>query len=306
MLNRIDEYITPKKIYDSHSHFFSYQGLEKRAKRMGYDSLEKMVKDMGSRTNQSVEIPDKNIEVFLAKWVAELNKNNVDKVMMMPDWNDLRFVKVATKNYPDRFIPFLMINPKEEGALDLVKEGYSKYGIKGFKLYPPLNYYHAYEEFLTPVYEFANDHNFLITYHMGISIGSMADMRYMNPADVSPIARDYTKTNFLFAHFATGYLQELLFLMYHVNNVFAETSSSNRWMDYMPYDINLRQVFERVVKASDIDHIIFGTDSTSFPRGWRSSIYQTQLAVCNDIGFNQSEIDQIFYKNLENLISNVK
>ncbi len=30
---------------------------------------------------------------------------------------------------------------------------------------------------------------------MGISIGSQADMRFMNPADVSPIARDYTKTN---------------------------------------------------------------------------------------------------------------
>lgn len=304
-MTRIDQYIIPKKIFDAHNHFFSYQGLEKRAKRLGYDSLEKMVGDMGSRTNQKVEIPDKNIESFLARWVTELNKNDVDKVMMLPDWNDLRFVEVAMKNNPDRFIPFLMINPKEDGALELVKEGYSKFGIKGFKLYPPLNYYHAYEEFVHPFYEFANDHNMLITYHMGISVGSMADLRYMNPTDVSPIARDYTKTKFLFAHFATGYLQELLFLMYHVKNVYAETSSSNRWMDYLPYDINLRQVFERVVKASGTDHIVFGTDSTSFPRGWRASIYKTQLAVCNDIGFKQSEIDQIFYRNLEKLVSNV-
>jgi predicted TIM-barrel fold metal-dependent hydrolase len=144
----------------------------------------------------------------------------------------------------------------------------------------------------------------IITYHMGISVGSRADLRYMNPADVSPIARDYNKTNFLFAHFATGYLQELLFFMYHVDNVYAETSSSNRWMDFMAFDLNLHQVFEKVAKASGTDHIIFGTDSTSFPRGWRKPIYDTQLAVCNQIGYDQKQINQIFYQNLERLVSN--
>ncbi len=304
-MKRIDQWIVPSKIYDAHHHFFSYEGLEKRAIRMGYNNLEKMVKDMGERTKQIVELPDPDITKFLEKWVKELDNKNVDKSMIFPDWNDLKFVEMAMKHHPDRFIPFLMINPKEDGAFELLEEGYSKYGIKGFKLYPPLNYYHAYEEFLSPFYEFANDHKMLITYHMGISIGSMADIRYMNPADVSPIARDYSKTNFLFAHFATGYLQELLFLMYHVDNVYAETSSSNRWMDFMAFDINLQQVFERVIKASGTDHIIFGTDSTSFPRGWRKPIYDTQLAVCNAIGLNQEQVDQIFYKNLENLVSNV-
>lgn len=305
-MKRIDEWIVPEKIYDAHHHFFSYQGLERRAKRMGYDSLEVMAKEMGERTKQPVELPNPDINLFLDDWVKELDDKGVDKSMMLPDWNDLKLVEVAMKRYPDRFIPFLMINPNEEGSLKAIEEGYSKFGVKGFKLYPPLHYYHAYDEKLTPFYEFANDHKMMVTYHMGISIGSQADIRFMNPADVSPIARDYTKTNFLFAHFATGYLQELLFLMYHVDNVYAETSSSNRWMDFMAYDINLQQVFERVVKASGTDHIIFGTDSTSFPRGWRKPIFDTQLAVCNAIGFNQGQIDQIFYKNLEQLVSNVQ
>ena len=286
-MKRIDEWIVPEKIYDAHHHFFSYQGLERRAKRMGYDNLEKMAEDMAERTKQKMELPDRDINLFLEKWVREMNDKNVAKSMIFPDWNDLKFVEIAMDRHPDRFIPFLMINPKEEGAFHVLEEGYSRFAAKGFKLYPPLHYYHAYDDLLQPYYEFANDHRMMITYHMGISVGSMADIRFMNPADVSPVARDYSKTNFLFAHFATGYLQELLFLMYHVDNVYAETSSSNRWMDFMAYDINLQQVFERVIKASDTNHIVFGTDTTSFPRGWRKPIYDTQLAVCNAIGLNQ-------------------
>ncbi|MHA2278902.1 MAG: amidohydrolase family protein, partial [Candidatus Kariarchaeaceae archaeon] len=167
-MKRIDQWIVPDKIYDAHHHLFSYQGLEKRAKRMGYESLEKMVEEMSSRTNQKFDLPDPNISLFLKKWVNELDQKNVDKSLILADWNDLNVVEIAMEQYSDRFIPFLMLNPKEEGAFKLLEDGYSKFGIKGFKLYPPLHYYHAYEEFLNPFYEFANDHNMLITYHMGV------------------------------------------------------------------------------------------------------------------------------------------
>ncbi|MHA2092979.1 MAG: amidohydrolase family protein [Candidatus Kariarchaeaceae archaeon] len=164
------------------------------------------------------------------------------------------------------------------------------------------NYFHAYEDRILPFYEIANDNDLLITFHFGISVGNTADMRYMNPSDLSPIARDFPKINFLMAHFATGYIQELLFLMYHVDNVYAETSSSNAWMKYIPYDINLAKVFQKVIDAKGVDHIIFGTDSTFFPRGWRKPIFDMQLAVCNSLELNQDEIDQIFFKNIERLV----
>lgn len=303
---RVDQWIRPTKIYDAHLHMFTYDDLSKRASRMGFKSLEELYANMKMRTGRTSELPPKTIEEFVKKWIGEMDKYGVTKGMTLPGWNNLDIVEYVTKEYSDRFIPFMMINPKEEQAFNLLQEAYSKYGIKGFKLYPPIHYYRAYEDFMQPFYEFANDHKMLITYHMGISIGQTADLRFMNPSDISPVARNYNKINILFAHFATGYLRELLFLMYHVKNVFAETSSSNRWMDFMPFDITLQQVYKKVIKAAGVDHLIFGTDSTDFPRGWRNPIYQWQLAVCNEIGLNQDEINGIFFNNLERLTNSVE
>jgi predicted TIM-barrel fold metal-dependent hydrolase len=186
--------------------------------------------------------------------------------------------------------------------MEILENAISQVDIKGIKLYPPLHYYHAYEDRIIPYYEVAQDNDLLVTFHFGISVGNTADIRFMNPADLSPIARDFNKIKFLMAHFATGYLRELLFLMYHVENIYAETSSSNAWMKYVPYDITLAQVFRKVIDARGVDHLVFGTDSSFLPRGWRKSIYDLQLAVCNTLELNQEEIDKIFYKNLKKLL----
>ena len=46
--------------------------------------------------------------------------------MTMPDWNDLKFLEVAMEQHPDRFIPFLMINAKNDPILG---EGAYPYGL---------------------------------------------------------------------------------------------------------------------------------------------------------------------------------
>ncbi len=301
----IDDWITPKRLYDAHLHIFNYKGMEKRANRMGFTSLDQLVDYMSDRVGQSFVLPPKNDLELLKMWIDELNKNNVDKALILPDWNDDSIVTLAAEHYPDRFIRFLMINPTLENSLAFVENVHSKVGIHGIKLYPPSHYYHAYDERLTPLYEFCEDNGLLVTYHMGVSIGKYADLRFMNPTDVSPVARNFPKLDILFAHFATGYFRELLFLMYHVDNVYAESSSSNKWIHYLPYKIELKDVFEKIISLKGAQKIIFGTDSTMFPRGWRSAIFKTQLAVCNDLNLNQQQIDQIFYKNLENLLPKV-
>ena len=304
MIN-VDNWHTPKKIYDAHLHVFNYRGMVTRANRLGFETPEEIVSYMSQRVGSNFVIPPKDDNALLLLWVDELQKNNVDKAIILPDWNSTDIIEIASKEYPDLFFRFMMINPQEEHALDTLKTAYSKYGVHGIKLYPPLHYYHAYDEMVLPFYEFCDDHKLPITFHMGISVGSKADMRFMNPSDVSPIARDFPKLNFLFAHFATGYLRELLFLMYHCNNVYAESSSSNKWIHYLPEKLELKDVFEKIINAKGAEKIVFGTDSTLFPRGWRNGIYERQLAVCNELGLTQEQIDGIFYKNLEKLIPKI-
>ncbi len=302
-MSRIDQWIEPKKIYDAHCHFFDINTYTRFAKQRGFNSVEDFAKNYNFK-NMKFEIPPKDPKKLAERWISELDSKKCDKAVLFPEVNKIDSVGIAVDEYPDRFIPYLMFNPLEENAMGILETAISKVGIKGIKLYPPLHYYHAYDERIIPVYELIQDNNMLVTFHFGISVGNTADMRYMDPRDLSPIARDYPKVNFLLAHFGTGYLQSLLFLLYHVDNVYAESSSSNAWMKYLPYNINLTQVFQKVIDARGVDQIIFGTDSTFLPRGWRKPIFDTQLAICNALELNQKEIDMIFYKTLEKLISN--
>ncbi|MHA2249997.1 MAG: amidohydrolase family protein [Candidatus Kariarchaeaceae archaeon] len=300
-MSRIDQWIIPDKIYDAHCHYFDYSTLERFASTRGYATVDEFINNFNFK-NMKFEIPPKNPKKLADRWILELNNKGCDKAVLFPETNKIDSVQVAVEEYPDRFIPYLMFNPTVENAMDILEDAISRIGIKGIKLYPPGNYFYAYEDRIIPFYEVAQDNQLLITFHYGISVGNTADMRYMNPSDLSPIARDFPKINFLMAHFATGYLRELLFLMYHIPNVYAETSSSNAWMKYLPFDISLAQVFQKVIDARGVDHLIFGTDSSFLPRGWRKPILDLQLAVCNTLELNQEQIDMIFYKNLKNLM----
>ena len=302
-MDRIDQWFVPEQIYDSHCHYFGYSTMERFAEQRGYATVDELAKNWNFK-GMSMDIPPKDPSKLAELWANELEAKGCDKAVLFPEFNKIDEMIVAVEEYPDLFIPYIMLNPVEENVnpMDILETAYSKVGIKGFKLYPPSHYYHAYDDRIIPYYEFAQDHDLAITFHFGISVGQTADIRFMNPADLSPIARDFSRINFLLAHFATGYLKELLFLMYHVDNVYAESSSSNAWMKYMPYEINLHQVFQRILNVKGYQKIVFGTDSSFMPRGWRRSIYETQLSVTNHLGLSQEAIDGIFWKNLERLL----
>lgn len=304
-MDRYDQWLTPKFVYDAHCHYFGFVTMERFAKQRGFESVEDLAKNWNFK-NMTMEIPPRDPVQLAEKWAKELETKKVNKAVLFPETNDmLEDVRVAVQEYPDLFVPYIMLNPIDNkiDPMKFLEDAISKLDIKGFKLYPPLHYYHAYDERILPFYEKAEDNDLCITFHFGISVGSTADIRFMNPADLSPIARDFKKINFLMAHFATGYLKELLFLMYHVDNVYAESSSSNAWMKYLPYDITLQQVFQRIIDIKGADKIVFGTDSSFFPRGWRSTIYERQLAVCNDLNLSQEQIDKIFWSNVSKLMN---
>ncbi len=311
----------PKKIYDSHVHFMDrnmflrlfnghnlteeeiLQILEKRDYRPWTPVFNNETREYELKRKKSlIEIPPKNPVDLATKWVKDMDQKGCDKLVLFSDFNELEGVKQAVKAYPDRLAPYLSLNPLDPNAKSVLEDAIS-FGIKGIKLYPPLHYYHAYDDVVLPFYEMAEDHELSVTFHFGVSVGKTADIRFMNPADLSPIARDFPKINFLMAHFATGYLKELLFLMYHVDNVYAETSSSNVWMKYLPYTITLTDVFKKILEVKGPDYLVFGTDSSFFTRGWRKDIFDWQLHIANKLNLSQQDINKIFYQNAQKLMN---
>ena len=86
-------------------------------------------------------------------------------------------------------------------------------------------------------------------------------------------------------------------------NVYLDTSSSNSWMRYEEAHLNLRTIFRRALDVAGPRRLLFGTDSSYFPRGWNSAIFDAQSKVLYEIGIDADAAKLIFHDNLEQLFS---
>src|SRR4030067_852195 len=81
-----------------------------------------------------------------------------------------------------------------------------------------------------------------------------------------------------------------------------DSSGSNSWMKYMPYDLDLKQIFRKAVQAGGSHKVLFGTDSTFFPRGWRLNVLEAQLTACRELEaegvLKDEDIQRIFHDNV--------
>ncbi|MCK5152405.1 MAG: amidohydrolase, partial [Candidatus Thorarchaeota archaeon] len=156
-----------------------------------------------------------------------------------------------------------------------------------------------------PIYEEALKQNLLVILHFGITIGTQANLRYGNPLDIQKPAHDFPDLNFMIAHFGAGFFREMLMLMYQTENVHMDSSGSNSWMKYVPYDLTITKIFEKALRAAGPERIIFGTDSSFFPRGFRYNILEEQYnavrSICPQFCYSEDDVDLIFRKNILDL-----
>jgi hypothetical protein len=72
----------------------------------------------------------------------------------------------------------------------------------------------------------------------------------------------------------------------------------------MKYEgLNLRSVFGRAIDVLGSGRLLFGTDSSFFPRGWHREILEQQAAALYELGLGAIEAQQIFAGNLEQLFA---
>ena len=115
-----------------------------------------------------------------------------------------------------------------------------------------------------------------------LGLPSPFDMRFSNPLDLHAIALRHPKTAFIVPHFGAGFLREALMLADLCSNVYLDTSSSNSWMRYEALD--LRTVFRRALEVVGPQRLLFGTDSSFFPRGWHAAVFAAQTEALYELG----------------------
>jgi predicted TIM-barrel fold metal-dependent hydrolase len=74
-------------------------------------------------------------------------------------------------------------------------------------------------------------------------------------------------------------------------------------MLYQESQLNLRQVFRRALDVIGPKRLLFGSDSSFFPRGWHQQIFEDQAKSLYEIDVSAADARAIFGENLLRIIA---
>ena len=245
-------------------------------------------------------------------WVRELDRHGVGRASIIASVPaDEHSVVAAVKRHPERFYGYFMLNPNTCDAAECVHRAFGD-GLRGVCLFPAMHRYSIHDDRLKPIFEMASQHSGRVVFvHCGVltvglrkklGLASPFDMRFSNPIDLHAIALQFPKAKFVVPHFGAGYLRETLMLADLCANVYLDTSSSNSWTKYQPETIDLAGVFRKALEVTGAARLLFGTDSSFFPRGWNREVFEAQAAALKEVGIGEEEAKMILGGNLRRLL----
>ena len=94
-------------------------------------------------------------------------------------------------------------------------------------------------------------------------------------------------------HFGAGFFREVLMVADACPNVYVDTSSSNAWMKYSP-GLTLRHVFAQALAVMGAERLLFGSDSSFFPRGWRAVLDDLHVPPVDQQAICAGNFDRLF------------
>ncbi|SPE34955.1 Amidohydrolase 2 [Candidatus Sulfopaludibacter sp. SbA6] len=280
-------------VSDAHAHFFSRRFFESLAAQTGAGS--------GTVAGKlGWHLPPDDPAELAGTWAAELDSHGVARATLIASvLGDESSVLAAAAACPGRFFPAAMVNPLAENAAVAP-------GLRVVCLFPAMHRYSLHDPRVAPLLEQAAAQGCAVFVHCGVltvgvrkklGLPSPFDMRFSNPLDLHAIALRYPRLQFIVPHFGAGYFREALMLADLCPNVYLDTSSSNSWMRYEGLD--LKTVFRRALDVVGAGRLLFGSDSSFFPRGWTHGIFQAQTRALLDLGIGAADARLIFGENLE-------
>ena len=298
------------KVADAHAHLFSrglFEALHKQTLQTGrQETLEAMVDDLGW------ELPDDNASLA-DRWSAELDRHGVSSSVLMASVpGDEQSAADVVRAKPDRFHGYFMFNPLAPDPEARARRAFDELGLKGLCLFPAMFGFSVQDEQLAPLYELAAARPGVVVFvHMGVltvgvrkklGLPSKFDMSRSNPIDLHRVALEHPKVNFVLPHFGAGYLRETLMLGDLVPNVHLDTSSSNSWVKYLTPSVMLKDVFEKSLEIYGSERLLFGSDSSFFPRGWNRAVFDQQTAILRELAVEDDAAAAILGGNLTRLL----
>lgn len=289
-------------MFDVHTHLFTrtyFEALSKQSPLPGTpdERLERVARAA------KIEVPPKDLAAHVRRWLAELDRHGVAKAVAFAsspeEWSD---VAEAARIAAGRLVPVALLNPKAAGAPERARDLLGKQGYRGILLFPALHHYRLSGPELAAVLAVVAEVGGVVYAQCGmlkvplrdhLGLPKTVDLSYANPLDLVPAANAFPKVPFVVPHFGAGFFRETLMAGSQCENVFVDTSSSNSWTAVEPSAPSLADVFRLAAGVFGTERILFGTDSATFPRGWRHDLLLAQREAMEAAGLSSADIDRV-------------
>jgi predicted TIM-barrel fold metal-dependent hydrolase len=287
--------------HDSHCHFFSSRFLELLAPQGGGAAA------LAARVGWDDPGP---ADALADRWVGELDRHGVGRAVLIASVpGDEDSVAAAVARHAARFVGFFMHNPAAPGADEARRNHLASGAFRGVCLFPAMHGYRIDGDDVRRVFADAASHQSVVFVHCGaltvgirkrLDLPSRFDWRLGDPLAVSRVALEFPGVPVIIPHFGAGFFREALMAADQCPTVHLDTSSSNGWMRYHP-GLALDAVFRQALAVAGADRLLFGTDSSFFPRGWQRGIYEAQQQALERAGADERAAAAVFGGTFERL-----
>ena len=294
-------------INDAHCHFFStpfFGALERQLGRAPAATAEALTRELGWDDPGPVD-------ALADRWIAELDGAGVRRAAIIASVpGDEGSVAAAIARHPDRLVGVFMLDASAADAAERTRRAIREGGLRGVCLFPAMHHVALEDDrTLRVVEEAAQVPGTAVFVHCGVlSVGvrrklglpSRFNLRLGDPLGVARLAAMFPQTTFIIPHFGAGFFREALMAADAAPNICFDTSSSNGWIRYTP-GLTLETVVRTALTSIGANRLLFGTDSSFFPRGWQRQVYEQQKAIVESLDADGGEASLLFGGNFERL-----
>ncbi len=283
-------------INDAHCHFFSTPFFAP----LGGDAA---IAKLGWETPGTAD-------ALADRWVAELDRHQVSRAVLIASVpGDAASVASAVARHRQRFVGFFMVDPTQPDAAAKASDALARGGLRGICLFPAMHRYSIQDDRAKAIFEvaaatpgtavFVHCGVLSVGVRKGLGMPSRFDLRLGDPLALARTALGFPQVPVIVPHFGAGFFREALMAADQCPTIHLDTSSSNSWIRYD--GLSLADVFRRALAVVGPERLLFGSDSSFFPRGWVREVHEQQSAALDEIGASSEARGQIFGGNFDRL-----
>ena len=288
-------------INDAHCHFFSSRFLELLAPDAGGAEA------LAARLEWD---PPGTATDLGDRWAVELDRHEVSRAALIASIpGDAVSVAEAVAHHPHRFVGFFMHNPAAASADAALERALKELHMRAVCLFPAMHGYRLDDEAVEGVFKAAATHGAAVFVHCGVltvgvrqklGLPSRFDLRLGDPLALARMAVGFPQVPVIVPHFGAGFFRESLIAADQCPTIHFDTSSSNSWIRFHS-GLTLESVFGSTIAVVGRSRLLFGTDSSFFPRGWQKGIYEQQIRAMTTAGISVDDRQQILAANFDRL-----